>query len=101
MNLARNIALATTTELVGVADALHDQQERIRGDHPGVTVYSSYAELLADDSVEAVVSQRRLRYTRGWQSLRCGAGRHVMVEKPLADTVSALSESWLPVEMPV
>lgn len=88
VNLARNLSASATTELVGVADPSPEQQERIRTDHPSVNVWSSFDELLADRSVEAVVIATPASMHEAMAFAAIESGRHVMVEKPLADTAA-------------
>lgn len=88
VNLARNLAAAPTTELVGVADPAADQRARVEVDHPSIAVWSSFSELLADDSVEAVVIATPASLHEAMALEAIETGRHVMIEKPLADTVA-------------
>lgn len=86
VNLARNLAAAATTDLVGVADPSPEQRDRVRTDHPSVAVWSSFGDLLADDSVEAVVIATPASLHEEMALAAIETARHVMVEKPLADT---------------
>ena len=58
-----------------------------------MTVYVVFDRVLADDAVEAVVIATPASLHEEMAVDRGQSGRHVMVEKPLADTVLALSGS--------
>lgn len=85
-NLARNVAAAAATDLVAIADPDDGQRRAAAAAFPGQPVVASLDELLADDSVEAVIvatpASRHVDAAVGVLE----AGRHVMVEKPLAMT---------------
>ncbi|XP_074661235.1 uncharacterized protein LOC141913916 [Tubulanus polymorphus] len=68
--------------LAGVCDGDVATVASFRRTHPGVAVYS-LDEMLADDSVDAVViaTPDRSHYDLAEQALR--AGKHVLVEKPM------------------
>jgi len=87
-NLARNIQAARGSRLLGVVDPNADQQAAAAASHPGIAQWSSLDEALADPDVEAVViaAPAALHAQLAEQTLR--AGRHVMVEKPLATVTS-------------
>lgn len=83
-NLARNVVAAGTTSLVAIADADPKQQQAAAAAFPDVRITSSLDDLLADDDVQAVIiaTPASLHVDAAITALR--AGRHVMVEKPLA-----------------
>jgi predicted dehydrogenase len=83
-NLARNIVAAGTTELVSVADPSESQRAAASKVLPGTRMCSSLDDLLADDAIEAVViaTPASLHFEQAVAALE--AGRHVLVEKPLA-----------------
>lgn len=83
-NLARNIAAAPSLELVGVADPVDLQREAAAIAHPGVALWSSLGDALADERVRAVVIAAPAGMHARLAREALDAGRHVMVEKPLA-----------------
>ena len=83
-NLARNLAAASTVELVGVADADAAQRAAATSAHPGVRTWESLDGVLADDEVEAVVLATPAGFHARMATAVLESGRHVMVEKPLA-----------------
>ena len=98
-NLARNLAAASSITLVGIADPDQGSREAAASLHPGVTVWPSLDGVLADDSVEAVVLATPAVTHADMALDVIASGRHVMVEKPLAlsmtdaDNVVAAAEA--------
>lgn len=88
VNLARNIAHAPTTSLIGVAETSPEHRERAGQAHPGVRLYASFEQMLADDDIEAVVLATPASLHEPMALAAIERGRHVLVEKPLADTAS-------------
>lgn len=86
-NLTRNVASGETTELTAICDADGEARRRARRQYPTVPVIESFQDVLADDEIEAVVIALPMsaHYEFALQALE--AGKHVMVEKPLAETV--------------
>jgi predicted dehydrogenase len=86
-NLARNVAAASTTRLVAVADPDESRRE-VAQRSTGARTASSLDDVLQDDEVEAVIIATPAS-THAEAAIRAlGAGRHVLVEKPLAMTPS-------------
>lgn len=87
-NLARNIALSPATELTAICDADGECRRRARRQYPSVPVVDSWEDVLNDDEIAAVVIALPMasHYDFALQALE--AGKHVMVEKPLAETVA-------------
>ena len=81
-NLVRNFAVLS--DLRVCCDAAPAVQARLRAEYPQVRVTGDFAEVLADDSVQAVVlaTPPRTHAPLGIAALE--AGKHVFVEKPLA-----------------
>ncbi len=86
LNLARNVAAASTTRLVGVVDPSPDRRLLVDSHHPGVPVHSSVDELLADEAVEAIILATPASTHVSLATKILESGRDVMVEKPLAET---------------
>jgi predicted dehydrogenase len=87
-NLARNIATSATTELVAICDSDGESRRRARKQHPAVPVIASWEDVLNDNEIAAVVIALPIakHFEFALQALK--AGKHVMVEKPLAETVA-------------
>lgn len=67
-------------------------EARMHHDYPGITRYHSVAEALAEASVELVVvnTPSATHFDLAAQALR--AGKHVLLEKPVATSVAQLQE---------
>jgi predicted dehydrogenase len=88
-NLVRNALALRVTELKWVCDADVARARRVVGAQSPVRVTCDIDDVLADDSVEAVAIATPPA-THAQLALRCiDAGRHVLVEKPLADSYDA------------
>lgn len=87
-NLARNIAAAASLRLVGVGDADPGRRAAADAALAGIRTWHDLDDALADDEVEAVVLATPAAM-HGQQALAVlEAGRHLMVEKPLAMDVA-------------
>ena len=89
--LIRNLYEMANVDLVAVADAKLDRLEFVRRHYPGVKVFNNHQELL-DTDVEAVVIATPIHthHKLAMEALR--AGKHIMVEKPLAASVEEAVE---------
>ena len=85
-NLARNVRAAGNTELVAVADSAEDRRQAASASLGGVDTVASLDDLLADDRVGAVVISTPASTHVEAAMAALAAGRHVLVEKPLAMT---------------
>lgn len=85
-NLARNVQAAGTTDLVAVVDPDPDRRAAAQRALGGVDVLESLDAALARDAVEAVVIATPASTHVDAAIAALEAGRHVLVEKPLAMT---------------
>ena len=76
-------------ELLAVAER---HEKRMARDYPAVHSYDSVAELLADDELELIVvnTPSNTHFDLARQALQ--AGKHVLIEKPVATTPAQLRE---------
>jgi predicted dehydrogenase len=83
-NLVRNLHEVPAAEPVWVCDLRQEALDAITRRYPAVKGTTSYDEVLADDTVDAVVIATPVskHYPMAAAALR--AGKHVFVEKPLA-----------------
>ena len=83
-NLVRNLEELEGAEVVAVCDSSTDRLESLRRRFSSIRGYESFAEVLADDSVDAVALATPVstHFPLGLAALE--AGKHVFVEKPLA-----------------
>lgn len=89
--LIRNLHEMPSAELVGVADTKPDRLEFVRRHYPEVKLFSDHTKLLESD-VEAVVISTPIHTHHRLAKEALTAGKHVMVEKPLAASVSEAAE---------
>jgi predicted dehydrogenase len=85
VNLARNVAAAPSTRLVGVVDADPGRRE-LAAANLGVTTWDRLEAALADDEVDAVVLATPASTHADLATAVLDAGCHVLVEKPLAES---------------
>ncbi|MFC7403032.1 Gfo/Idh/MocA family protein [Citricoccus sp. GCM10030269] len=85
-NLARNFAMSTDWELVAICDMDQERAVDLSRKTGNPAVVASVDELLAKHDVDAVAiaTPARTHYPIAMQAI--AAGKHVVVEKPLADT---------------
>jgi len=88
-NLIRNFATNEHWDLVAVCDLDTDRAQRVLGDRSGVAVTGSLTELLARPEVDAIAVATPAASHRAIAVEALRAGKHVLVEKPLADSVAA------------
>jgi predicted dehydrogenase len=83
-HLARNFRAAPDWDLVAVCDLDADRARRVVGPRSTVDVLTSTAELLARDDVDAVAVATPAATHVGLVLAALDAGKHVLVEKPIA-----------------
>jgi predicted dehydrogenase len=83
-NLVRNFMACPDAVVTSVADVLEDRLVPLRKVYPGLSTTSNSAELINDVSVDAVIISTPVstHFELALAALR--AGKHVLVEKPLA-----------------
>src|SRR4051794_2979104 len=88
-NLVRNALALAETQLRWVCDRDLVRARRVVGEQTPIKVAGDLEEVLADEFVEAVAIATPPA-THEELALRCiEAGRHVLIEKPLADSLAA------------
>jgi predicted dehydrogenase len=87
-NIARNLAALDGAELAILCDSDQARLDRIARQLPGPRLVTDYDAVLADDRIDAVVlaTPVETHYALARQALE--AGKHVLVEKPLAPTTT-------------
>jgi predicted dehydrogenase len=85
-NLARNFRASPHWELTAVCDLDPDRARRLAGQGSDVRVHTSVQALLADDDLDAVAIATPAATHHDIACAALAAGKHVLVEKPLADT---------------
>jgi predicted dehydrogenase len=95
-NLVRNISALPNARLEMLCDRKPERLERISKQYPTVAVTSDYSRVLEQEAVEAVVIATQVGTHAELASAALAAGKHVLVEKPMATSVAqaeALIES--------
>ncbi len=87
-NLARNLSEAADFDLRGLCDRDPEPLRSLSRRHPGVKTYRDFDRMLEDPSIEAIVltTPPATHYPLGMRALQ--AGKHLLVEKPLATRLS-------------
>jgi len=83
-NLARNLAESSDFSLHALCDRDENQLRALARSHPDVGAVADFDALLCDDAVEAVVIATPPQTHFPLCKLALQAGKHVLVEKPLA-----------------
>ncbi|MCW2962451.1 MAG: Gfo/Idh/MocA family oxidoreductase, partial [Thermoleophilia bacterium] len=91
-NLARNLLRSPNAELRWLCDLSTDLHDKHRSGFPDVKFTTDYEQLLADDTLDAIViaSPVPTHHALGLQALK--AGKHTFIEKPIALTVEHATE---------
>lgn len=90
--LIRNLHDLAGCELTMVADARPERLDVVKRQFPSVRLTTDHRRLLDDQSIESVViaTPVRTHYMLAKEALECG--KHVLVEKPLAASISEAEE---------
>ena len=87
-NLARNFRASADWELAGVCDLDEARAQKVADSVGGVPIWTRLDDVLADPTVDAVAIATPARTHHPIALAALDAGKHVMVEKPLADTTA-------------
>lgn len=85
-NLARNFSENADCRLVGVADRVESRRSVVARRYPATTLYSDAADLISDSNVDAVAIATPVSSHFPIAERALLAGKHVLVEKPMAAT---------------
>ena len=86
-NLARNFVALPEATLHTLCDAQTERLERLGRQYPGAKQQTAFEAVLADSTVDAVVIATPVQTHFELTLAALQAGKHVLVEKPLAQTV--------------
>ncbi|HXD55307.1 MAG TPA: Gfo/Idh/MocA family oxidoreductase [Solirubrobacteraceae bacterium] len=91
-NLARNIAESNGLRLEALCELDSEQAAAFRQRHPGASTHSDLDAALVDPGIEAIViaTPPKTHYALAKRALE--AGKHVLVEKPLATSLRDANE---------
>ena len=87
-NLIRNFRSSDHWDLRAVCDLDTERAEKVLGARSGVEVTASLEDLLARGDIDAIAIATPARTHQGIALAALEAGKHVLVEKPLADSVA-------------
>ena len=85
-NLARNLRSSADWELAAICDLNLDRARKVAGRDAGVRVVQQLDDVLADDSIDAVVVATPAGTHADIAMQVLESGRHALVEKPLASS---------------
>jgi predicted dehydrogenase len=91
--LARNFDALPGAELTWICDESGEQLERIAPRFPGVRTATDLDELLSDESLDAVAIATPVATHAALARACLAAGKHVLVEKPLAQSVEEAQQT--------
>ena len=86
-NLIRNFRSSNDWDLRAVCDLDTARAEQVLGARSGVAVTASLDEVIAREDIQAIAIATPARTHQGIALAALRAGKHVLVEKPLADSV--------------
>jgi predicted dehydrogenase len=91
-NLVRNFMAAPGSAVVGVCDLRKERLTQLRKLYPGLKICTDPADLIEDTEVDAIVIATPVssHFDLAMKALK--AGKHVLVEKPLAATSEQASK---------
>ena len=86
-NLARNAMTSQAVELAAICDSRKSELERLNDQYQRIKLTQKYSDVLADPMIDAVLIATPVstHFRLAFEALQ--AGKHVLVEKPLATTV--------------
>lgn len=85
-NLVRNIAASERTALAGVSDLRPERLAVVTRQYPAAKTTTDYRELLADPAIDAIAVATPVRHHYSIALAALQAGKHVLLEKPMAET---------------
>ena len=85
--LVRNLFESPHADLVAVCDARTDALAQVGRRYPGLRQYTDFADVLADEDVEAVVVATPISTHYLLARAALESGKHTFVEKPLAGSL--------------
>lgn len=91
-NLVRNFSVADGAELAVICESDEKLRQKLTREYPSATVTEAYSRVLEDPSIDAVVLATPGSTHASLAREALTAGKHVFIEKPLAQTVSEARE---------
>ena len=91
-NLLRNLVSSRQTRVNAVVDLSAERRDYVRGLYPAIQVTDDIGRVLEDPDIRAVVIATPVRSHFELTMRALAAGKHVLVEKPIATTVAEVDE---------
>jgi predicted dehydrogenase len=91
-NLARNFNSAEASELYALCDLDESRLAAVNRNYPAAAAFRNVQEALSDADVDAVAIATPVHTHYGLAKAALEAGKHVLVEKPLTDSVATAEE---------
>ena len=93
-NMVRNLFELGRVDLRAICDQRESRRALARARYPSVEAVDNYQRLVEDESIDAIVLTTPVstHYPLARRALE--AGKHVLVEKPLAATVEPRPRRW-------
>jgi len=91
-NLVRNFAAGPRTCVVAIAESSPDRRQAAATSFPHIRCVGDAAQLIGDPDVDAVAIATPIFTHHGLAKAALEAGKHVLVEKPLAPSVAEAEE---------
>jgi len=91
-NLARNFNAVETAQLHSICDQDKNRLARIGENYPATKTCRDFSKVLSDPEVDAVAIATPVQTHYDLAKAALNAGKHVLVEKPMTDSVSAAEE---------
>ena|SRR5436190_3000624 len=87
-NLARNLSILPGARLYAICDTRSERLEHFGRQYPAAKTFTDAADVFANQEIDAVVIATPVQTHFDLTAAALSAGKHVMVEKPLAQSVS-------------
>lgn len=91
-NLLRNLVASKRCDVRKVIELSEDRRDFVQSLYPSIDISDRFEDALEDDSVNAVVISTPVRTHFDLAMKALGAGKHILVEKPLAYDVNQVRQ---------
>ena len=91
-NLLRNLVMSKNCSVKTVVDFSKERRDYVQGLYPAVKVIADVEEVFQDTKIDAVVIATPVRTHFELSTRALKAGKHILVEKPLATSVAEVDQ---------
>ncbi len=91
-NMARNVQENSDMQLKTICDQDADALGHARARYPGIKLTGRADDLFTDEQIDAIIIATPVSTHYDLASQALGAGKHVLVEKPMTDSVATATE---------